>query len=61
MKNYFVTIIIASVLTISVVINRQKEQAQNTSPQPRDKTGATIANAVGAKTNHQESSPIFVT
>jgi hypothetical protein len=57
MKNYFVTIIIASALTISVVIIRQKAQAQNTSPQPRDKTGATIADAVGA--NNQESSPSF--
>jgi len=60
MKNYFVTIIIASALTISVVI-RQKAQAQNTSPQPNDKTGATIETAVGAKTDNQESSPIFVT
>ena len=31
--------------------------AENTSPQPRDKTGATIADAVGA--NNQESSLIF--
>jgi len=41
MKNYFVTLIVASALTIPVVIIRQKAQAQNTSPQPRDKT-ATI-------------------
>jgi len=61
MKNYFVTIIIASALTISVVIIRQEAQAQNTTPQPMDKMGATIADAVGAKTNNQESSPIFVT
>jgi hypothetical protein len=61
MKNYFVTIIIASALTISVVIIRQEAQAQNTTPQPMDKMGATIADAVGAKINNQESSPIFVT
>src|SRR5437899_4152152 len=71
MKNYFVPIIIASALAISVVIIRQKAQAQNTTPQPLDKTGATVANAVGAKANNpptpgsgaasQESSPIFVT
>jgi len=63
MKNYFATVIIASALTLSVVIIRQKAQAQN--------TGATIASAVGAKANNpptpgsgaasQESSPIFVT
>src|SRR5260370_20991950 len=61
MKNCSVTIIIASALAISVVIIRQKAQAQNTSSQPMDNTGAMIADAVGAKTNHQESSPIFVT
>ena len=61
MKNYFVTLIIASALTISFVIVRQKAQAQSTSPQPLDNTGAMIADAVGAKTNNQESSPIFVT
>jgi hypothetical protein len=61
MKNYFVTIIVVSVLTISVVIIRQKAQAQDTSPQLSEKTGATIADAVKAKTGSQESSTIFVT
>ena len=71
MKNYFVTLIVASALTISVVITRQEAQAQNTSSQPRDNTGAMIADAVGTKTNNlptpgsgtasQESFPIFVT
>ena len=61
MKNYFVTIIIASALTISVVIIRQESQAQNTSPQPTDKTGATIAEAAGAKSNNQKGSPVFLT
>src|SRR4029077_9281768 len=60
-KNYFVTMIIASALTISVLIIRQKARAQDTSPLPTDKTGATITDAVGAKTNNQESSPILVT
>jgi len=61
MKNYFVTLIIASALIISVVVIRQKAQAQNTSPEPKNKTDATIADAVEAKTNNQESSPVFVT
>jgi len=63
MKNYIVTIIIASALAISVAIIRQKAQAQNTNPQPEDKTGATIADAVGAKTNNHPDTagPIFVT
>jgi hypothetical protein len=61
MKNYIVSIIIASALTISVVIIRQKVHAENTSPQPKDKTGAMIANPVGVKTNNQEWYSIFVT
>jgi hypothetical protein len=61
MKNHLVAIIIASALTGSVVIIRQRAQAQNAGPQPMDKTGAMIASAVEAKTNHQENSPIFVT
>jgi hypothetical protein len=61
MKTYFVTIIVASALTISVVIIMQKAQAQNTSPQPTDKTGVMTGDGVGAKTNNQESSAIFVT
>src|SRR6266700_835930 len=59
MKNYFVAIIIASALTISVVVIRQKAQAQNT--QPTDKTAATTANRVEAKADNQEGSPIYVT
>jgi hypothetical protein len=61
MKNYFVTIIIACALTISVLIIRQKAQAQNTTPQAVAKTDATIAAAAAAKANTQDSSPIFVT
>jgi hypothetical protein len=59
-KNYFVTIIIASALTISVFIIKQTAQSQNSSPPPIEKTGGTNADAV-AKTDNQESSPIFVT
>lgn len=62
MKNYSVTLIIASSLTISVVvIIRQNSQAQNNSSQPIDRTGAMMADAVRAKTKDQASSPIFVT
>jgi len=42
MKNHIVPIIIASALTISVVIVRQKVQAQDSSLQPEGKTGAAI-------------------
>jgi len=71
MKSRFVTLIIASALTISFAFIRQKAQAQNTSSQITDKTGATIADAFGAKASNsptpgfgaasQESSPIFLT
>jgi len=64
MKNYFVTLTIASALTVSVIIIIQESQAQNTSPQP-------VADAVAAENNNppapgsgaasQESSAIFVT
>ncbi len=59
MKNCFITFMIASALIVSVVIIRQQAQAQNTSSQ--DNPGATITDAAGAKPNHQESSPIYVT
>ena len=50
----------ASAIVVAVIL-RQNAQAQNTSPQPMDKMGATMADADGAKTNNQESPPIFVT
>jgi hypothetical protein len=56
-----VTLILASALTIAAVIIRQSLQAQSTSPRPKDKTGAMIANAAGAKTNNQEWYSLFVT
>src|SRR5881296_2296263 len=58
MKNYVFTMILVSALVVSVAVIRQKAQAQNTSPQPKDKTSPTIADAVG-ETKSQE--PIFVT
>jgi len=61
MKNYFVTFVTVSALTIAAAIIKEKAQAQNTSPRPKDKTGAQIANAVGMKTNNQEWYSIFVT
>jgi cytochrome P460 len=61
MKHHLLTIIIASALTISIFIIKQKAQAQNSSPQPIEKTGGTIADAVAAKTDNREGSPIFVT
>jgi hypothetical protein len=60
MKNYLVTVITASALTISILIVGQKTQAQDSSPQP-GQTRTTIVDAVVAKTNTPESSSIFVT
>jgi len=60
MKKCFVIIIVASALAISISIIGQQAQAQNT-PQSINDPGATITDAVGAKTNAQESPPIFVT
>jgi hypothetical protein len=39
-------------------IIKQKAQAQNSSPEPFEKTGGTIADADPAKTDNRESSPI---
>ena len=61
MKNYFITIIIVSALTVAVDIVRQKAQAQDNSSQPMGKTVAMMAGPVVANTNNQEGSPIFVT
>jgi cytochrome P460 len=58
MKNY-IAIMITSALVMSVVVIRQKAQAQNTGSQPAEKTDATIANVVQVETNNQESSPIY--
>ena len=55
-KNFLAILIIASALTIAVVVAYQKARAQNTSPRPTDKKGAAIDDAAGVS----ESSPIFV-
>jgi hypothetical protein len=60
-KNFFAILMIASALTIVVVVANQKARAQNTSPQPTDKTGAMIGNAAGARANHQQWYSIFAT
>jgi hypothetical protein len=62
-KNSFVAVIIATALTISVLITKQKAeaQAQGASPRPMDKTGAMIADSVGAKADSHDSSAFFVT
>jgi hypothetical protein len=60
-KTVFVILMIASALTIALVVGNQKARAQNTNPRPKDKTGAMIANGVGARTNNQEWYSIFVT
>jgi hypothetical protein len=64
MKNYFVTAMIACILTLSVLVIRQKATAQNNSPEPTDKTGVAIASVSGAavaKAKNDESSPAIVT
>ena len=60
MKNYCVTIIVACATALSVVSIR-KSHAQNANTQPIDQAGGMMANTVGAETNNQESSPVFVT
>jgi hypothetical protein len=61
MKNHFAAIIIASALIISIVIIRQKAQAQNTLPQPVAQTDAMMAGTGGVTTNRPEGSLVFVT
>ena len=61
MKNYFVTAIIACVLTLSVLVIRQKAIAQNARSEPTEKTVPTIASAVVAADNDYENSPPIVT
>ncbi len=68
MKRYIVTFIVASALVISVVVVRQKAQAQNTASEPirpvsadvtEKKTEDPPAPDFGAA--NQESPPVFVT
>src|SRR5262245_14312648 len=60
-KNFFAILMIASALTIAVVVANQRARAQNTSPRPTDKKAAMTANAVGARTNNQQWYSIFLT
>ena len=60
MKHCVATLMMASALTLSVIVIRQKARAQNTSPQPMDPSGAMMAADVGAKANNQTlSSPVM--
>jgi hypothetical protein len=59
MKNYLVTIIIASAVTVCAVFIKQKAQAQNNGSQPVDNTGAANASIAETNLNNQESSPIY--
>src|SRR5260221_7811760 len=60
-ENILAIFVIVFALTIAVVVANQKARAQNSSPRPKDKTGAMTANAAGARTNNQEWYSIFVT
>src|SRR5258708_23124152 len=61
MKYCFVTIIIASALTLSIVIVLQQALGQNTSPEPMNKMGTMMTDSAEEKTNNLETSAIFVT
>ena len=61
MKGYFVPIVSAFAVMISVVLIGQRVQAQDAGSQSADKNGAMIAGDVHMKTNSQASSAIFVT
>ena len=60
-KSFLAIFMIASALTIVVVVANQKARAQNASPRPTDKTGGMMGNATGAKTNNREWYSVFVT
>jgi hypothetical protein len=60
MKNYFVTLIIASALTLSVVIIG-KSQAQNAGSRPEDNSGAMTAGVAAVKTGNPSEPPVYVT
>jgi hypothetical protein len=63
MKNYSLPIIIASALTVSVIIIEKKSDAQNASPQLTAKTAAASTDVAGAATKHDnsEDAPLYVT
>jgi hypothetical protein len=59
MKDQVFTVIVASVLAITAVIGRQKEEAEILHPGTQEKAGAPIVDAIGPKAPHL--SPIFIT
>src|SRR6476469_8006416 len=61
MKNYVVTLIIASALAIPAVILIQKSQAQNTNPQSKDNAPRMTGNPALAKTKPTPKDAVFVT
>lgn len=54
MKNYILA------FTFAIAVFSKKAQSQDASPRSADKTSATIDNAGIGKTNHQESTSIFL-
>src|SRR5258708_27696973 len=61
MKYCFVTIIITSALTLSIVIVIQQALGQNTSPEPMNKMSTMMTDSAEEKTNNLETPAIFVT
>jgi hypothetical protein len=59
-KKLFAILMITSVLTIVAVVAKQKAQAQNTSPQPKDQTGGMMGNPL-ANTEPTPKDAVFVT
>src|ERR1043166_1686464 len=61
MKSYFVPIIIAAALTISVAVISKRAQAQNANRQPKANSGAVMANPALANTEPTPKDAVFVT
>ncbi len=59
MKNYFVTVMIACALAISVLVIREKAAAQNSNSQPANETGSLPA--IVTKTEDKRNLPNLVT
>jgi hypothetical protein len=61
MKNVYVSVTIASALTISVVLIKQELLAQKTNSRSDDNTNSKNAEVAGPKSNNAEETSIFVT
>jgi hypothetical protein len=61
MKNFYISITIASALALFVVLIKQELLAQKTNPRPGDNTDSTIAEVAAPKSNNAGEAPIFVT